>query len=205
MVLPPNWSAGKADLVGKAQREKRNYPAFSGEDFKALKATYFGFISQLDYEIGRLLDYIDSHPELARNTVVLFLSDHGDRMGEHGMLYKGGDGAMLDGSAAIPFMVRWPGQEPRHEKTPVSHIDIMPTFSYCCRNYSGCRVTRDGPEAPDGIKGYRVHVERQNCFLPMAFTFAIQVHHAPGGSKKYLGYQVPFQAMGEDRSPSIGC
>lgn len=49
-------------------------------------------------------------------------------MGEHGQLYKGGDGAMLDGSAGIPFMIRWPGQKAKMEKTPVTHIDIMPTF-----------------------------------------------------------------------------
>ena len=128
MHVPPSWTAGKADAFGKAQRERRNYPAFSEEDYKHLKATYFGFITQLDHEIGRLLDYIDSNPELASNTVVLFLSDHGDRMGEHGMLYKGGEGAMLEGSAGIPFMIRWPGQEPRIEKTPVTHIDILPTF-----------------------------------------------------------------------------
>ncbi len=128
MHVPPSWSAGKANAFGKAQREKRNYPAFSEEDYKQLKATYFGFISQLDHEIGRLLDYIDSNPELASNTVILFLSDHGDRMGEHGMLYKGGEGAMLEGSAGIPFMIRWPGQKPRIEKTSVTHIDILPTF-----------------------------------------------------------------------------
>jgi len=128
MRLPPSWSEAKAENFGKAQRERLNYQAFSEEDYKQLKATYFGFISQLDYEIGRLIDYVDSHPDLAKNTVILFLSDHGDRMGEHGQLYKGGDGAMLEGSAGIPFMVRWPGQKPRLEKTPVSHIDIMPTF-----------------------------------------------------------------------------
>jgi choline-sulfatase len=35
---------------------------------------------------------------------------------------------MLEGSAGIPFMIRWPGQKPRMEKTPVSQIDIVPTF-----------------------------------------------------------------------------
>ena len=35
---------------------------------------------------------------------------------------------MFEGSAAIPFMIRWPGQEPRIEKTPVTPVDIMPTF-----------------------------------------------------------------------------
>jgi len=128
MEIPPSWTEEKAGKFGKGYRRNELYPPFSKEDYQRLKATYFGFITQLDYEIGRLLDYVDNHPDLAKNTVILFLSDHGDRMGEHGMLYKGGKGAMLEGSVGIPFMMRWPGVKPRMEKTPVSHIDIMPTF-----------------------------------------------------------------------------
>lgn len=128
MEIPPSWTEEKAEKFGKGYEKNELYPPFSKEDYQKLKATYFGFITQLDFEIGRLLDYVDNNPDLAKNTVILFLSDHGDRMGEHGMLYKGGKGAMLEGSVGIPFMIRWPGQKPRMEKTPVSHIDIMPTF-----------------------------------------------------------------------------
>ncbi len=128
MEIPPSWTEEKANDFGKRPGQKEKYPPFSKKDYQQLKASYFGFITQLDFEIGRLLDYIDNNPELAQNTVILFLSDHGDRMGEHGMLYKGGKGAMLEGSVGIPFMMRWPGEQPRMEKTPVSHIDIMPTF-----------------------------------------------------------------------------
>lgn len=128
MIVPPSWSEDKAFAFGKEQRQKTDNPVFSKKDYQKLKANYFGFITELDYEIGRLMDYIDSNAELARNTVILFISDHGDRMGEHGMLYKGGTGAMLEGSVAIPFILRWPGEKPRMEKTPVSLIDIMPTF-----------------------------------------------------------------------------
>ncbi len=128
MVIPPSWTSENAGVFRKVQREKLNRPAFTREEYQQLKAYYFGFITQLDFEIGRLLNYIDSNPELARNTVIVFLSDHGDRMGEHGMLYKGGNGAMFEGSVGIPFMIRWPEQEPRIEKTPVTPLDIMPTF-----------------------------------------------------------------------------
>jgi len=128
MFIPPSWSQEKAADFGKARRESFGLPPFSREDYQKLKAYYFGFISQLDHEIGRLVDWVDSQPELAENTIILFLGDHGDRMGEHGMLYKGGTGAMYEGSAAIPFMIRWPGQEARIEQTPVTPNDIMPTF-----------------------------------------------------------------------------
>jgi arylsulfatase len=128
MSIPPSWSPEQAAEFGRKGREKLQYPPFTREDFQQLKAYYFGFISELDYEVGRLLEFIDSHPSLSGNTVILFLSDHGDRMGEHGMLYKGGDGAMYEGSVGIPFMIRWPGVVPRQEKTPVTHVDIMPTF-----------------------------------------------------------------------------
>ncbi|MFY0651789.1 MAG: sulfatase-like hydrolase/transferase [Cyclobacteriaceae bacterium] len=127
MKIPPSWTEEKANDFGNINQQKKDFP-LSKKDYQKLKATYFGFISQLDYEMGRLLDFIDSNDELARNTIIVFITDHGDRMGEHGMLYKGGEGAMLEGSVGIPFMLRWPGKKPRMEKTPVSHIDIMPTF-----------------------------------------------------------------------------
>ena len=128
MIIPPSWSPEKVAMFEGTRKEQFNLPAYTKEDFQILKAYYFGFISQLDSQIGRLLEWIESQPEIAENTIIVFLSDHGDRMGEHGMLYKGGTGAMFEGSAAIPFMIKWPGQEPRIDKTPVTPIDIMPTF-----------------------------------------------------------------------------
>lgn len=127
MIIPPSWTEEKADDFGKGGRP-HDHSSLSKKDYQKIKASYFGFITQFDYEMGRLLDYIDSNEELARNTIIVFITDHGDRMGEHGMLYKGGKGAMLEGSVGIPFMLRWPGETPRMEKTPVSHLDIMPTF-----------------------------------------------------------------------------
>jgi len=128
MAIPPSWSPEKVAAFEGSRKQQFNLPAYTREDFQSIKAFYFGFITQLDSQIGRLIEWVDSNPEIAENTIIVFLSDHGDRMGEHGMLYKGGTGAMFEGSAAIPFMLRWPGQEPGIEKTPVTPIDIMPTF-----------------------------------------------------------------------------
>jgi len=140
MRIPPSWTEEKADDFGKG-KHSHDHSSLLKEDYQKIKATYFGFISQLDYEMGRLLDYIDSNDELARNTIIVFISDHGDRMGEHGMLYKGGKGAMLEGSVGIPFILKWPGETPRIEKTPVSLIDIVPTFL----NAAGIKPESDLP------------------------------------------------------------
>lgn len=127
MTLPPSWTSEKAAAFKAGRFKKYRRAPFSRAEFKKLKAEYFGFITQMDAEVGRLLDYVDSDPQLAQNTVIIFLSDHGDRMGEHGMLFKHGRRAMLEGSVAIPFMVRWPGVKPRFESAPISQLDIMPT------------------------------------------------------------------------------
>ncbi|MHC4674898.1 MAG: sulfatase family protein, partial [Planctomycetota bacterium] len=60
------------------------------------------------------------------NTIVIFTSDHGDMLGEHGRFYKS---VMYEGSARVPFIVRWPGmQKTGKESALVSHVDIMPTL-----------------------------------------------------------------------------
>lgn len=128
MALPPNWDGQAWDNYGKGKRAKQKLPGMTADEYKHIKAKYFGFISQLDYEVGRLIDYVDSQPKLADNTVIIFVSDHGDRMGEHGQIFKGGNGAMLEGAAGIPFIIRWPGITARKESTPVSMLDITPTL-----------------------------------------------------------------------------
>ena len=122
VALPPNFSRGKADAwcTGRSRPDH-----LSDDDYKRLRAFYFGFVTQLDAEIGRLLEGL-RELGLADNTVVFFMSDHGDMIGEHGALYKG---LMYEGSVRVPFMVRWPGVgEARKEPTLVSHADIMPTI-----------------------------------------------------------------------------
>jgi len=68
-------------------------------------ADYFGMVKCIDDNIGRLLDYLDEQG-LAENTIVVFTSDHGDLMGEHG---KHNKGLPYEMSAHVPFLIRYPG------------------------------------------------------------------------------------------------
>ena len=72
-------------------------------------ASYYGMMSLIDYEIGRILDYLDE-AGLAENTLVVFTSDHGHFLGQHGLIAKGA--FHYEDLLRVPMIVRYPGQVP---------------------------------------------------------------------------------------------
>lgn len=92
--------------------------------FRRVKRNYLGLITQVDRSVGTILDKIDDLG-LRDRTVVVLTSDHGDMMSAHGLL---GKQLMFEQSASVPYMVRVPGQSPRHCPAPISHIDFVPTM-----------------------------------------------------------------------------
>jgi len=67
-------------------------------------AQYFGMVKCIDDNVGRLLAFLKEN-NLEDNTVVIFTSDHGDLLGEHGKLNKG---VPYETSARVAFMLRYP-------------------------------------------------------------------------------------------------
>jgi len=100
---------------------------YDEEKVMRMRRTYYGMVSFVDDEIGRLLDYLEEN-QLRENTIILFTSDHGDYMGDHGMMTK--SPAMYDCLTRVPFLMSWPGHIPTAQKYDgvVSQIDIMPTI-----------------------------------------------------------------------------
>lgn len=66
----------------------------------------YGMITHMDDEIGRVLGALEASG-MAENTVVVFLSDHGEELGDHGLLFKGM--WPYDGSQKVPWIVSVPG------------------------------------------------------------------------------------------------
>jgi arylsulfatase A-like enzyme len=64
-------------------------------------------------------------PNLTKHTIVSLTSDHGDMMSGHGLL---GKQLMFEQSAAVPYLIRMPGERPRRCSQPISHIDFVPTM-----------------------------------------------------------------------------
>ena len=68
---------------------------------------YLACVQSVDDNVGRLVDYVDSHG-LHDNTLVIYTSDQGFFMGEHGLFDKR---MMYEPSIKMPFLARWPGQD----------------------------------------------------------------------------------------------
>jgi arylsulfatase A-like enzyme len=96
------------------------------EDWKRIKAYYYGMISQIDKNIGRLIDTLKRQGRLG-NTVIIFTADHGENLGDHRLLFKG---TTYDCVTSVPFIVCWPGNTHSGEVRDLlaSSIDIMPTM-----------------------------------------------------------------------------
>ncbi|MEV6772017.1 sulfatase-like hydrolase/transferase [Nocardia sp. NPDC051030] len=71
-----------------------------------MRNLYLYLQQQVDIQIGRVLDALDAHPEVAANTVIVFTSDHGDYAGSHGLHGKGG--AAYDETIRVPLYVHDP-------------------------------------------------------------------------------------------------
>jgi len=92
------------------------------EHISRARQAYFANISYLDEKVGRLLDVLES---TRQDAAILFVSDHGDMLGERGLWFKM---SFLEGSARVPLMLSAPGLAPGHCSTPVSTIDVCPTL-----------------------------------------------------------------------------
>lgn len=93
---------------------------------KQLKWIYYAMVTQVDDWVGKLLDELD-RKGITNNTLVVFVSDHGEMLGDHGLVSKN---KMYEGSAHIPMLMRYPKVIPAGKKVeiPVSHHDIFATI-----------------------------------------------------------------------------
>jgi arylsulfatase A-like enzyme len=104
-------------------------PTINDEDLQQLKATYYGMMSEVDAQMGRLLDFLTKR-NLLESTLIVFSSDHGEQLGDHYLLSKLG---FFDQSYHIPLIIRAPGSKWDESRgTQVSkfseNIDLMPTI-----------------------------------------------------------------------------
>jgi choline-sulfatase len=84
-------------------------------------------ISWIDHKVGELLNELD-RLGLADTTAVVFSSDHGEMLGDHGQWSKR---LLLEWSARVPLIVRMPGRAGAGKRIsqPVSLVDLLPTFN----------------------------------------------------------------------------
>jgi len=90
-------------------------------------AVYYGMISLMDREIGRILDALE-RLGIAQNTLVVFTTDHGHFLGQHGLIAKGA--FHYEDMIRLPMIVRWPGRVPAGavSRALQSQVDFPQTF-----------------------------------------------------------------------------
>lgn len=99
----------------------------SAERIRNARHAYYGMISYIDDKVGRILQALEDTGQ-RDNTIVFFLSDHGEMLGEHGLWYKM---SFFEWSARVPVIMSMPDRfAPRRVSTPVSLVDILPTLSH---------------------------------------------------------------------------
>jgi iduronate 2-sulfatase len=128
-IPPPALASGKKEQDDMTDDQRRQ-----------ARQGYNASISFMDAQVGRVVDALD-RLGLAESTVIVFTSDHGYHMGEHGLWQKM---SLFEESARIPLLIVAPGVSKRGAvaKTPVSHVDLFPTFAELC-----------GVKPPENLQG----------------------------------------------------
>ena len=114
------------DPAVKSIRAKKNQINLGKEQAQEIKEAYYATISFVDAQVGRILDHLEA-TGLDKNTVVIFTSDHGYHLGEHGHWQKQ---TLFENATRVPLIISTPGLENKGvtSNSPVELIDIYPTL-----------------------------------------------------------------------------
>jgi arylsulfatase len=113
---------------------------FPGADMTEAKirramAYYYATVSQIDHQVGRMIAHLKENG-LYDNTLILYNSDHGEYLGYHHMLLKGG--YMYEPLIRVPLLIKYPGQANAGQASEalVNTVDLAPTLL----NQAGCKI-----------------------------------------------------------------
>ncbi|WP_299782198.1 choline-sulfatase [uncultured Roseobacter sp.] len=157
------------------------------EDIRRSRRAYFANISYLDDKIGEILQTLE---DTRQEAIILFVSDHGDMLGERGLWFKM---SFFEGSSRVPLMISAPQMQPGLQTTPVSNIDFCPTLC----DLAGVSME----EVKDWTTGVSLvpmgqGVERGE---PVAMEYAAEATYAPMVSLRYGKWKYNRCALDPDQ------
>ena len=154
-VRPPH--SGLNNLSGKPSEQRwfvdddqgRQTREYSRQDWLRYRSFYLSLVEKTDRLLGVVLDTIGHSPA----TAVVYTTDHGDALGEHGLPYKGP--FMYEELIRIPWIISTPGFTARHRDDFVRQTDLAPTLASLAglrwpSSTDGRDLTQPGP-APDAV------------------------------------------------------
>ena len=163
--------------LGSFKKEQAN---LTDQLRRECRQAYNASISFMDAQVGRLLSRLDALG-LTDNTVIVFTSDHGYHMGEHGLWQKQ---SLFEESARVPLLIVAPGiTEPGSvAATPVSQVDLFPTLADLC-----------GVEKPANLQGQSLVPTLRDASEPgrgWAITQVVRRRRVDGQPQPFFGYSL---------------
>ena len=128
--LPEVPANDRDDLPAPSVQARRMHLGMEENGIRETLRAYYASISFMDAQAGRVLDALD-RLKLRDNTIVVFLSDHGYHLGEHGFWQKM---SVMEESARVPLMISAPGIKARGKPTRAltELVDVYPTLAGLC-------------------------------------------------------------------------
>jgi len=108
------------------QQGYKNHPIQSEADWRRLRANYYGLVTLVDHLVCRVLAALEASGQ-AGNTLVVYTSDHGDMLGDHGLAQKG---VFYESAVRVPLLLRvpWFKAPGTRLEQPFSQVDLAPTL-----------------------------------------------------------------------------
>ena len=127
----PHFQDGDLEIqrrISDAGVDFQNYPEHPDSfDGRKIQAQYYAMIELIDDQLARLLAHIEAAGQL-ESTLIIFTSDHGESLGDHGLVEKGC--RFMEGMARVPLVMCWPGhfKQGLRSDALVQLTDIAPTL-----------------------------------------------------------------------------
>ena len=156
----------------------RNFD-IKADDIRRSRRAYFANISYIDDKVGEILDVLE---RTRQDAAIMFVSDHGDMLGERGLWFKM---SMFEGSSRVPLMISAPNIKPGLVDAPASTIDVCPTLA----DLAGVSLNEIAPwtegESLIGV------ANNEKTRGPVAIEYAAEASYAPvvalrDGDYKYV-------------------
>ena len=156
----------------------RNFD-ITADNIRRSRRAYFANISYIDDKVGEILDVLE---RTRQEAAILFVSDHGDMLGERGLWFKM---SMFEGSSRVPLMISAPNIKPGLVEAPTSTIDVCPTLA----DLAGVSLDEIAPwtegESLIGV------ANNEKTRGPVAIEYAAEASYAPvvalrDGDYKYV-------------------
>jgi len=157
-----------------AKKEQDNLDV---ETTREILQAYYASVSFMDVQVGKVLKRLDELG-LTESTAIVFTSDHGYHLGEHGLWQKM---SLFEQSARVPLLLVLPGitQGGSVVETPVSHVDLFPTL---------CAATKT--TAPENLQGQNLVPLCQNLTQKGRGWALTQVSRGGGKENRFFGYSL---------------